>query len=198
MTEADNLQLSRLVAVVLALVYCCYLFFQLKTHAHAFTSEVGGGEWEGKGGLWVWLCVEGGVPGMRVYMVGFIWCIDVHSCDICICTLPQEEEEEPSLSKWGALLGLTACTLIVAVCSELLTGSLEAVANSTGLSADFLGLIVLPIAGNACEHLTAVYVAGQWGWWGCGGMVWCVHGVVHDSVCIHVFTISVCSNADIL
>lgn len=42
MTENDNLQLSRLVALVLALVYCCYLFFQLKTHAHAFSTDVRG------------------------------------------------------------------------------------------------------------------------------------------------------------
>lgn len=60
----------------------------------------------------------------------------------------------------GAMVGLTACTAVVAMCSEFLTGSLEAVAHHTGLSPDFLGLIVLPIAGNACEHLTAVYVAG--------------------------------------
>lgn len=72
----------------------------------------------------------------------------------------QEESEEPSLSMVGAMVGLTACTAVVAMCSEFLTGSLEAVAHHTGLSPDFLGLIVLPIAGNACEHLTAVYVAG--------------------------------------
>ena len=29
----------------------------------------------------------------------------------------------------------------------------------TGLSEAFLGLIILPIAGNACEHITAVLVA---------------------------------------
>ena len=44
-------------------------------------------------------------------------------------------------------------------CHRLLTGALEAVSEESGLSARFLGLIVLPIAGNACEHITAVFVA---------------------------------------
>ena len=31
--------------------------------------------------------------------------------------------------------------------------------EKSGLSEAFLGLIILPIAGNACEHITAVLVA---------------------------------------
>ena len=42
---------------------------------------------------------------------------------------------------------------------RFLTGAIEAVSESSGLSQEFLGLIVLPIAGNACEHITAVFVA---------------------------------------
>jgi Ca2+/Na+ antiporter len=40
-----------------------------------------------------------------------------------------------------------------------LCGSIEAFSVQTGLSQPFLGIIVLPIAGNACEHITAVVVA---------------------------------------
>ena len=47
---------------------------------------------------------------------------------------------------------------MVPVC-RFLTGALEDVAKSSGISEEFLGLIVLPIAGNACEHITAVFVA---------------------------------------
>jgi len=36
---------------------------------------------------------------------------------------------------------------------------LEDVAKKSGIGEEFLGLIVLPIAGNACEHITAVFVA---------------------------------------
>lgn len=42
---------------------------------------------------------------------------------------------------------------------RFLTGALEEVSEQSGLGQAFLGLIVLPIAGNACEHITAVFVA---------------------------------------
>jgi Ca2+:H+ antiporter len=35
-----------------------------------------------------------------------------------------------------------------------LCSSIEEFSTSTGLSQAFLGMIVLPIAGNACEHIT--------------------------------------------
>lgn len=35
------------------------------------------------------------------------------------------------------------------------------VSSQWGLSRSFLGFIVLPIAGNACEHITAVFVAAK-------------------------------------
>eukprot|EP00887_Chlorella_sp_A99_P002319 scaffold10.g2319.t1 len=61
-----------------------------------------------------------------------------------------ESEEAPALSLSGAIAMLGCITVVVAICSEYLTGAIEAA---------FLGLIVLPIAGNACEHITAVFVA---------------------------------------
>ena len=43
--------------------------------------------------------------------------------------------------------------------ARLLTGAVEDVSKQSGLNERFLGLIVLPIAGNACEHITAIFVA---------------------------------------
>jgi Ca2+:H+ antiporter len=63
------------------------------------------------------------------------------------------------LSLSGALSLLTVITLTVATCSEFLTGAIEAVSEQWGVNQAFLGLIMLPIAGNACEHITAVFVA---------------------------------------
>ena len=40
-----------------------------------------------------------------------------------------------------------------------MTGTIESFVSVTGLSEDFVGIIILPIAGNACEHITAVIVA---------------------------------------
>ena len=51
--------------------------------------------------------------------------------------------------------------LIVCDLHRFLTGSIEEVSKGTGVNRAFLGLIVLPIAGNACEHITAVVVAAK-------------------------------------
>jgi Ca2+/H+ antiporter len=109
----------------------------------------------------------------------------------------EEDDEEPNLTTTTAMLTLAAITVTVAIASEYLTGSIEAVSSQTGddcrcgrltlslyvggswqalhscgdwllafchscfvgMSEAFLGIIVLPIAGNACEHITAVVVA---------------------------------------
>jgi len=44
---------------------------------------------------------------------------------------------------------------------RFLTGALEETSKDTGVSTAFLSFIVLPIAGNACEHITAVVVAAK-------------------------------------
>ncbi len=54
---------------------------------------------------------------------------------------------------------LLACTLLVALESELLVHTLEAATERLGLTALFTGVILLPIVGNAAEHATAVTVA---------------------------------------
>jgi len=73
----------------------------------------------------------------------------------------EEEEEEPQYSMLGALMLMTMTTVVVAFCSEYLSGSIEEVSKKSGLSLSFIGMIILPIAGNACEHITAVLVAAK-------------------------------------
>jgi Ca2+:H+ antiporter len=72
------------------------------------------------------------------------------------------QEHEFSGTAWGirkAMVVLGLATAGVAVESELLVHSVEAVTATLGLSQMFLGLIVIPIIGNAAEHATAVVVA---------------------------------------
>ena len=69
------------------------------------------------------------------------------------------EEEEPRWSVRtgvGLLLGATA---LVAVESEILVGALEPALRDLGLSKFFVGLILVPIIGNAAEHSSAVLFA---------------------------------------
>ncbi|DBA98929.1 TPA: hypothetical protein ACH3X1_014674 [Trebouxia sp. C0004] len=71
----------------------------------------------------------------------------------------EEDEEEPVMSLTAAVIGLSGVTVVVAISAEFLTDAISDVSTKSGLSQAFLGLIILPIAGNACEHITAVLVA---------------------------------------
>lgn len=52
-------------------------------------------------------------------------------------------------------------TVLIAVLSELLTGTLEAATDSLGVPTSFLGFVVIPIVGNAAEHATAVVMGAK-------------------------------------
>jgi Ca2+:H+ antiporter len=60
---------------------------------------------------------------------------------------------------WLPLGLLAVVTALTAVMSEALVGAIEPVAHEVGLNPFFVGLIVLPIVGNAAEHFTAVTMA---------------------------------------
>ncbi|KAG0372134.1 hypothetical protein BGX24_000691 [Mortierella sp. AD032] len=70
-----------------------------------------------------------------------------------------EEEEVPLIPLWLGVVLLLAVTVVVAFCAEFLVGSIEGLSESWGLTHIFIGLILLPIVGNAAEHATAVTVA---------------------------------------
>jgi len=69
------------------------------------------------------------------------------------------ETEDRILRPIPASIALLLITLLVAVCAEYLVDSIDAVVESTGISKSFIGLILLPIVGNAAEHVTACIVA---------------------------------------
>merc|ERR1719424_1319393 len=52
-------------------------------------------------------------------------------------------------------------TVIVAYSSEMLVDSLGEVVTNCGISSHFIGIILLPIVGNACEHASAIRFAMQ-------------------------------------
>lgn len=98
-----------------------------------------------------------------VYALSLLFSMRTHSYlyDVGTAEFEEQEEEEshekPNLVLWiGVLL---VATILVAVESELLVGSLEEATSSLGLSELFTGVILLPIIGNAAEHATAVTVA---------------------------------------
>ena len=72
-----------------------------------------------------------------------------------------EEEGHPTWSLGKALAVLGVATAAVAVEAELVSGALEPTAEQLGLSLFFLGVIVLPLVGNAAEYASALYFARQ-------------------------------------
>lgn len=72
------------------------------------------------------------------------------------------DESKKHMSKTSAVLLLLISTGLVAFCADFLVESIEDVANNgTGISKMLIGLIILPLIGNAAEHITAVAVAAK-------------------------------------
>jgi Ca2+:H+ antiporter len=70
-----------------------------------------------------------------------------------------EEGEMPDWSRRRAIAMLLLATGFVALESEFLVSSLEPALAAVGLSEFFVGLILIPIIGNAAEHSSAVLFA---------------------------------------
>jgi Ca2+:H+ antiporter len=58
-----------------------------------------------------------------------------------------------------ALTVLVAAAALLAVLSEILVGAIEPSIATTGLSAFFVGVVLIPTIGNLAEHLVAVQLA---------------------------------------
>lgn len=66
---------------------------------------------------------------------------------------------EQHLSAVSAIAVLFLSTILVSICADYLVGTIDEIVQTSGLSKTFIGLIIIPIVGNAAEHVTAIYVA---------------------------------------
>jgi len=67
--------------------------------------------------------------------------------------------DEPQFTFLFALTLLCLDTILVAVCSDYLVDSIKDVTEAWNMNESFVGIILIPIVGNAAEHATAVTVA---------------------------------------
>lgn len=162
---ADIAALSRGTSIILLVVYMGYLFFQLKTHTVMFNEESKKVAMKPrkhavpKGAISKGLAKAGGIGAG----VGRTTVEDRPPNDELINTTAyeeaDEEDEEPQLhilTAWATLAGATA---VIGLCAEYMVDSIGAITESGAISVEFVGLILLPIVGNAAEHATAVTVA---------------------------------------
>jgi Ca2+:H+ antiporter len=94
---------------------------------------------------------------ITLYIFGLVFALRTHQSAF----VPREEEEHepPTMKQSNAIMMLLATTIVIAVESELLVHSIEPVVHVLHMSKLFLGIILIPIIGNAAEHSTAVTTA---------------------------------------
>ncbi|KAF1969520.1 vacuolar calcium ion transporter-like protein /H(+) exchanger [Bimuria novae-zelandiae CBS 107.79] len=68
-------------------------------------------------------------------------------------------KEGDTLPPIPAIVALVLVTVVIAFCADYLVDSIDAIVESAGINKTFIGLILIPIVGNAAEHVTAVVVA---------------------------------------
>ncbi|TQV96512.1 hypothetical protein V2A60_003095 [Cordyceps javanica] len=169
-TQADQKEIAKLsrgTAVILLLVYFAYLFFQLHTHLDVFNEEsqkVAARPWTHGHSL-----KEGfsHMPGASALMRHSPGSSSQEQNLGPVATedqKPFEEDEEdgeddPQLHFFVAIGTLLISTVIIALCAEFMVDSIDSLTKTTALRKEFVGLILLPIVGNAAEHATAVTVA---------------------------------------
>ncbi|KAG8470153.1 hypothetical protein KFE25_008574 [Diacronema lutheri] len=122
-------QISHGTAVVLFVVYVGLLLFQLRTHAYLHEADNPNEPY----------------PSLHVRRAGE--------------EEEEDEEEAAMMTLSGAVVVLAALTVLIALCSELLVATLEVAAAAMRLTDLFIGLVLLPIIGNAAEHATAIVMA---------------------------------------
>ncbi len=74
---------------------------------------------------------------------------------------PPHAARHAEMSVTVALFWLLMATLGVVYLSEVLVHTLEAATRAMGLSPFFVGIVLVPLVGNAAEHLAAVLFAAQ-------------------------------------
>ena len=157
-SREDNIEvLSRGTSIILLILYVLYLFFQLKTHNKYFDGSSEDTEAQNQPQSQEQNQPNGIGPSTN------------HQQSNGDQAQPNSESregggeshgEEPQILRpWAAVLWLVGVTILVAVCAEYLVDSIDSIVASTGISKTFIGLILLPIVGNAAEHVTAVVVS---------------------------------------
>ncbi|KAG1741113.1 calcium proton exchanger [Suillus lakei] len=71
----------------------------------------------------------------------------------------ETEETEPHMGTAAAAVALLSVTVITAFCAEYLVASIEETAVRYSIPEAFIGVVLLPIVGNAAEHVTSVWMA---------------------------------------
>ena len=95
---------------------------------------------------------------LTIYILSLIFSFYTHK-DIYVVDSEGENEGAVKWSLKKAISVLVVATVLIAIESEFLVSGIESITKSLGLSEFFVGIIIIPIIGNAAEHSTGIAMA---------------------------------------
>jgi Ca2+:H+ antiporter len=95
------------------------------------------------------------------YALSLVFTLHTHRALLAPTGEVARHDEEPDWTMRRAVTVLIAATIGVGVMSELLVGATEETMAQVGVSELFVGIIVIPMIGNAAEHASAVWMAAK-------------------------------------
>lgn len=137
--EESVLTVSRIGAVVVGSSYIMFLLFTIVTHAKSLKKDEQN-------------------PGLPPQVAG----LPVAADSLRATGAPPDEEDEeegPAITVTCAISLMLVVTVIVSFTSDYLVDAIHELLETSSIPAGFIGVILLPIAGNACEHAGAVRFA---------------------------------------
>ncbi|KAF7324135.1 Calcium/proton exchanger [Mycena kentingensis (nom. inval.)] len=188
-TQTQILRFSRGIAIILLCVYVCHIVFSLFTHKelsdeqkhesrHYPGREKDNTTGKGKGKAQrtptddgssgyrseIRLTVIAPTPSTSSENLGLTaepgsYVGEKPSEESDVVGAEDDEEEKPRMHMHVCLPALGVITVLTAFMAEYLVDSIDGFTASSNISKSFVGIILLPIAGNIAEHVSAVYVS---------------------------------------
>mmetsp|Transcript_66871 Transcript_66871/g.189730 ORF Transcript_66871/g.189730 Transcript_66871/m.189730 type:complete len:524 (+) Transcript_66871:68-1639(+) len=147
--EGASLEISRVSAMFVSVGYVGYLVFQLHTHVEIFEDDSDDDQKDLN-------CeADAEAPTSKVSSASMPLASGVLLAD----DDDSPEVEDGVLSVPWALGLLLVSTVAVAALSEVMVDSIDGMVVAWRVPRSFVGVILLPIVGNACEHASAVRMA---------------------------------------
>ncbi|KAI0300889.1 calcium/proton exchanger [Russula brevipes] len=169
LTDAEEgkriLSISHGVAIILLFIYVCYLLFQLVSHKELYedhhSSVQGTVQYTEATAKRLHIRARKPNPASRSPPpTDEAKPDDTERDPRSVEAGPKEDEADvPQMSVKTTLVLLVVITVLVAITAEFLVDSIDGLTSSGHISKEFVGLILLPIVGNAAEHATAVTVS---------------------------------------
>ena len=97
---------------------------------------------------------------LAIYAANLVYTLVTHR-DVFASGEPEDGGDGGRWPLWLAVAVLVGATAVIALEAELVSGALEATAGALGLSAVFLGVIVLAVVGTASDLFAAAWFARQ-------------------------------------